>query len=150
MYIKETNGTDRDFHVLISELEQHLNMLAGGEENRQEYMPHNALHDIHDVFIAYIDENPVGCASFKQYEEGVAELKRVYVKPDYRGKGIAEQLVNTVSAAAGKKGFQTLILETGKTFTAAVNLYQKLGFVITDHYEPYIGMEDSVCMRKEL
>jgi putative acetyltransferase len=46
-----------------------LNDLVGGEENRAEYVPYNALDDIHDAIVVYDEDISVGCASFKKYDD---------------------------------------------------------------------------------
>lgn len=81
-----TDGCNQDFILLCHLLDDYLNDIVGGEENRKQYLPYNTLEDIHDVVLAYQDDYPIGCASFKFYENGVAEVKRVYVRKEYRGK----------------------------------------------------------------
>ena len=74
-----TDGSSLDFMELCHELDDFLNELVGGEENRAEYIPYNQLDDIHNVIVAYDDE--------------CAEVKRVFVKEEYRNKGIANELM---------------------------------------------------------
>ena len=64
-----TNGGNPDFIELCHSLDNFLNELVGGEENRAEYIPYNQLDDIHDVIDAYDDDIPVGIASFKKYDD---------------------------------------------------------------------------------
>ena len=80
------NGENPDFIELCRGLDDFLNELVGGEENRAEYIPYNRLCDIHDAIIAYDGEIPVGCAAFKKYDDECAEVKRVFIKPEYRGQ----------------------------------------------------------------
>ncbi len=96
MNLLDTDGTNPDFMSLCSMLDAHLNALAGGEENRSEYMPLNKLDDIHDAFVLYDGALPVGCASFKEYEAGTAEVKRVFVREEYRGRGLSRLLMQAV------------------------------------------------------
>lgn len=70
---------------LCHELDDFLNELVGGEENRAEYILYNQLDDIHNVVVTY-DDIPVGSASFKKYDDECAEVKRVFVKEEYRNK----------------------------------------------------------------
>ncbi|MDD2437519.1 MAG: hypothetical protein PHG27_12500 [Massilibacteroides sp.] len=62
-----TNGENPDFVNLCELLDKNLNEI-NGKERQEIYAQYNLLHDIHDVWIAYENNNPVGCASFKQYE----------------------------------------------------------------------------------
>ena len=150
MEITYTDGTNRDFICLCRELDDHFNRLAGGEENRKEYVQHNLLSDIHDVFVIYESNTPVGCAAFKYYSEGIAEVKRVYIKPGFRGRGLSKMLMDTVEQKAREEGYKTLILETGKSFDEAVGLYSGIGYTVIDNYGQYRCMPESVCMQKDI
>ncbi len=150
MDIKYTDGSDKDFVLLCHMLDENLNELAGGEKQREEYHRYNTLEHIRDVFVAYDGEIPAGCASFKFYEEKVAEVKRVFVRQEYRGRGLSRQLMEQVENKAREQGYRSLILETGKPLTAAIGLYSSLGYQVIDNYAQYKCMSLSVCMKKEL
>ena len=145
-----TNGKNQDFVYLCSELDNALNELAGGFDNRSQYVEHNQLDDIHDVYIAYEGYAPIGCASFKQFEDGIAEAKRVYVSSGHRGKGIAKKLMELIEVEAKKQGFHTMILETGRKMSVANGLYKNLGYSIMPNYGVYETMEASICFSKKL
>lgn len=95
-----TDGNNADFVALCHGLDDFLNEIAGGEENRAEYILHNSLEGIHDVVIAYDGDVPVGCVSFKRYNEECAEVKRVFVRPEYRGVGVSKTLMKLLEDAA--------------------------------------------------
>lgn len=145
-----TDGKNVDFIYLCQQLDNHLNWLAGGEEHRTQYVQHNTLEKIQDAYVAYHGEQPVGGGAFRFYEEGVAEVKRVFVLPEYRGKKVASALMKCIEEKAKEKGFHTLRLETGADFADAVALYTKLGYTVVENYGQYKGMEQSVCMEKKL
>lgn len=88
-----TDGCNKDFVDLCHDLDDFLNKLVGGEENRSEYVQYNTLVDIHDVVVAYDDEKAIGSASFKKYDDECAEVKRVFIKEGYRGKGISKTIM---------------------------------------------------------
>ncbi|MGL5434524.1 MAG: GNAT family N-acetyltransferase [Lachnospiraceae bacterium] len=150
MIVRYTDGTDSDFIELCYQLDTYLNNLVGGEENRAEYIPHNALHDIHDVWVAYESNVPIGCASYKKISSNTAELKRVFVCAEYRGNKIAEQLILELESKARQQGYRRLVLETGEPLIAATHLYRKLGYRVIDNYGPYVDMPESICMEKQL
>lgn len=75
MRFKYTDGGNADFITLCHELDEFLNEIAGGEENRAEYIPYNQLNDIQDVIVAYDNELPVGSASFKNMIMSVRRLR---------------------------------------------------------------------------
>ena len=150
MEIKYTNGEDKDFILLCQLLDDNLDELVGGKKQREGYDQYNKLEHIHDVYVIYDKELPVGCAAFKYYEEGVAEVKRVYVRPEYRGQGLSKLLMEQVESKAKEQGYQKLILETGKPLKAAQGLYTKMGYHSIENYGQYRNMPLSVCMSKEM
>lgn len=150
MRIINTDGKNEDFIALCARLDEHLNYIMGGEKQRAVYAPFNTLGEIHDAFVAYEDDKPAGCAAFKRYSEGVAEVKRVFVRPEYRGKGIARFLMTELTATAKRQGYNALILETGRPLEAAIRLYESIGFEVIENYGQYKSLPDSVCMKKEI
>jgi GNAT superfamily N-acetyltransferase len=145
-----TDGTNRDFVFLCGRLDDYLNEIVGGEKQREQYIQYNTLEHIHDVVLAYEDSIPVGCAAFKEYGPGVAEMKRVFLQKEYRGTGAAKQMMALIEQRAKEKGYTKLILETGKPLAAATKLYQKIGFRRIENYGQYRDMKDSICMAKEI
>lgn len=150
MRFEYTDGCNTDFIELCRGLDNFLNELVGGEENRTAYIPYNKLDDIHDVILAYDGDIPVGSASFKKYDDESAEVKRVFIKQEYRGRGISNKLMELLEDAAREKGFRYLILESGEPLVAAMALYRKIGYEAIPNYGQYVDMADSVCMRKKI
>lgn len=142
MRFEYTDGNNKDFIELCHGLDDFLNELVGGEENRAEYIPYNQLDDIHDVIIAYDDDIPVGSASFKKYDDECAEVKRVFIKQEYRGKGISNTLMELLENAARKQGYHYLILESGEPLVAAMALYRKIGYILDCCYIAKNGAGD--------
>ena len=145
-----TDGGSLDFMELCHELDDFFNELVGGEENRAEYIPYNQLDDIHNVIVAYDDDIPVGSVSFKKYDDECAEVKRVFVKEEYRNKGIANELMELLENTAREQGYRYLILESGAPLVAAMALYRKIGYKVIPNYGQYREMPNSICMKKEL
>ena len=150
MRFEYTDSYNKDFIALCHELDCFLNELVGGEENRSEYIQYNKLDDTLAVVIAYDKDMPVGSASFKRYDDESAEVKRVFVKKEYRGQGISIELMKKLEARAHEKGFKYFILESGEPLVAAMSLYRKFGYKVIPNYGQYVDMEESICMKKEL
>ncbi len=150
MEIIETNGENRDFVTLCRLLDDNLNRIVGGEKQRVQYNQYNQLEDIHDVFIIYDQNLPIACASFKYHEKGTAEVKRVFVREEYRGRGLSLLLMKRLEEKAKMQGYQNLILETGNMLTHAMGLYKKIGFMVIENYGQYKNMKESICMGKLL
>lgn len=150
MRFEYTDGKDENFIVLCHELDDFLNELVGGEENRTEYIPYNKPDDIHDAVIVYDGDVLVGGAGFKRYDDECAEVKRVFIRQDYRGRGISNRLMELLEDAARKQGYRYFILESGEPLIAAMALYRNIGYKVIPNYGQYKDMADSICMRKEL
>jgi len=146
--IKRTDSNDPDFQSLVVLLDADLANRDG--ELHAVYSPHNKLKYIDTVLTAYLDDVPVGCGAFKAFNDTSVEVKRMFVKPDARGNGIAKLVLKELELWAAEKGFIYTTLETGKKNPEAVNLYQKQGYHLIDNYGPYIGMDNSICMQKTL
>jgi len=145
-----TSAVTEDFLKLCQSLDDYLNELAGGEKNRMEYVPLNKTDDIRDVVVAYDGDVPVGGAGFKRFDERSAEVKRMFVKPEYRGKGVAKGILELIEQKAKEAGYERLVLETGGFLTAANQLYKGIGFLVIPNYGSYADMPESVCMEKLL
>jgi GNAT superfamily N-acetyltransferase len=146
----DTDGNNKDFVILCGMLDDYLFKIVGGEKQRKQYAQYNGLEDIHDVILLYDEDIPVACAGFKYYTGGTAEIKRVFMKEEYRGKGLSKELLRRLEEKAKERGYEKLILETGKHLLQAISLYTKLGYEITENYGQYKNMKESVCMSKSL
>ncbi|MCI9642925.1 MAG: GNAT family N-acetyltransferase [Eubacterium sp.] len=145
-----TDGSNVGFIKLCHGLDDFLNEIVGGEENRAEYIPYNTLYNIHNVIVAYDNDIPIGCAAFKKYDAECAEVKRVFIKQEYRGRGISNKLMELLEEYARKEGYLYFILESGEPLVAAMSLYRKIGYKVIANYGQYKDMPDSICMKKKL
>jgi len=94
---------------------------------------------------------PVGCGAVRLIAPDTGELKRMYMAPSVRGKGLAKQLVAALEAEARALGAKRLVLETGVRQLAALALYRGAGFQPIPLYGEYcLSPETSVCLGKEL
>jgi GNAT superfamily N-acetyltransferase len=80
------------------------------------------------VFLATDEGRIGGCGALKMLSEEIAELTRVYVRPDFRGKGIGRAIVERILATAREQGYKTICLETAIFMTEAHALYRSFGF----------------------
>lgn len=93
---------------------------------------------------------PIGCAGVIPYDADTGEVKRVYVDPKYRGKGLSAALMAALEAYARDLGYHRLWLETGDLQPAAIHLYEKIGYERIPCYGHYADHDDSVCFEKAL
>ena len=146
----KTNGADKVFGKLCEHLNQELEELIGKKKQNEQYDQYNTLEAINDVVLVYEGEKAIGCAAYKPFDEETAELKRVFVDKDYRGKGIAKELLRRIEADARISGYRFMALETGTLLQDARELYTRSGYKLIPNFEPYVNMPQSICMRKKI
>jgi len=146
--IIRTNSENPDFHLLTKQLDITLCEIYGTKQ--EDYEEYNRIVDLDTIVLAYLDKIPVGCGCFKKMNEDSVEIKRMYVLPENRGKGIASRILYEIETWAIELNYTYAALETGKKQQNAINLYQNLGYTITNNYGQWEGMEQSVCMMKSL
>lgn len=101
--------------------------------------------------VVYLDGVPVGCGALRVLDADTAELKRMYVRPEERGRGLGRQLVAALETEARAMGARRLVLETGIRQAAALALYRATGFEPIPLYGEYRSSpETSVCLGKEV
>jgi len=86
------------------------------------------------VLIAREADAVAGAIAYRMFEPGVCEMKRLYVRPGYRGRGLARDLANELIADARERGYRTMLLDTLASMQAARALYRDLGFVPVEPY----------------
>lgn len=145
--LKRTNSEDLDFQKLTREFDEYLIDIDGNE--RDFFAQFNNIY-IQNVIIVYENEEAIGCGAFKEYEPNVAEIKRMFVNPNHRNKGVARMILQELIHWSKEEHFTSAILETAQKLKPAIALYQKFGFEITPNYGQYINVESSVCMKKIL
>jgi len=150
MEYRFADGLDADFALLCAELDECLEELVGGKFDRSQYTQYNQTDDIHDVILVYDQNEPVGCVSYKKYDSETAEVKRVFIRLQYRGQGISKIMLKKLEMRAVEQGYRAFILEAGELLVSAMKLYEALGYVIIPNYGQYAEMPDSICMRKYL
>lgn len=102
-------------------------------------------------FVARDDGQPVGCGAVRLLDAQTAELKRMYVAPEHRGRGVGRALVAELEAEARRLGATRIVLETGVRQDRALALYRSCGFEVIPLYGEYVqSPETSVCMGKSL
>ena len=143
-----TNSDNLHFRDLVALLDRDLQIRDGDEHSF--YAQFNKIDKIRHVVVAYENGEAVGCGAIKEYENGVAEIKRMFVKPERRGCGIAGSILSELESWANELNFSECILETGWKQPEAIGLYQKSGYETIPNYGQYAGIENSVCMRKSV
>ena len=147
---KDTDGEDPDFAMLCNKLDCDLDEMVGKKFERSQYEQYNKRDSIHDVIVAYQKGKPVACGAFKMYDEGHAELKRIYTEPSNRNMGLGVEMIRRLEAKAKIIGYRWCILETGKPLEAACHVYKKTGYTVIPNYGQYVEMPNSICMKRKI
>ena len=143
-----TDSDNTDFTTLVRMLDADLAVRDG--EDHAFYAQFNKTNKIRFVVVAYLNEIPIGCGAIKEFADDTMEVKRMFVLPEHRGKGFASSVLAELEKWAKEMLFTTCVLETGKRQPEAISLYKHNGYRITENYGQYMGMENSICFRKEL
>ena len=146
--IRRVTSEDSDFIQLVKMLDQDLNVRY--DKQQEAYDVYNKIESIATVVVAYLNEKSVGCGCFKKYDETTIEIKRMFVKPEMRGRGIAKKILDDLELWGMQLGFMRAILETGKNQPEAIGLYKRHGYSTIPNYDQYADMPNSVCMEKHL
>ena len=127
-------GLDLSFQDFQDELEE----LPG------EYSPAEGA-----ILLARDEDKTVGCVALRKIDETTCEMKRLYVKPEYRGEGLGRKLSKSIIEKARDKGYEKMKLDTLTTLKEANELYRSLGFEECEPYR-YNPLEDALYMELEL
>ena len=133
---------------LIAELDAVLNPHYP-PESRHGYSVEKLIQQGVAFFVVYHDGLPAGCGGVQLFAD-YAELKRMFVRPQFRGLGLGKRLVTHLSEYAHQHGMRVLRLETGIAQTEAIALYQGFGFQRIPPFGDYREDPVSLCFEKQL
>ncbi len=145
---RRTTSADSEFQSLVTLLDAELAITDG--EDAAFYAQLNKTDNMNYTMVAYVDGRPVGCGAVRPFDAHTMEIKRMYVVPDHRRTGVASTVLRELEKWAKELGNKYCVLETGKRQPEAIALYLRMGFSIIPNYGKYIGMDNSVCFRKQL
>lgn len=140
-----TNSDNKDFQKLTGLFDEFLIDIDGDEKDF--FAQFNQIY-IKNVVVFYENEIPLGCGAFKKLDSQTAELKRMFVLPEGRGKGIATKILTELEIWAKALNCTSCQLETSQKLENAITLYRKFGYKDIPNYGQYIGVETSMCMKK--
>jgi GNAT superfamily N-acetyltransferase len=135
-----------DFRELVTMLDADLAQRYGALQTS--YDQYNAIEALDTVVILHMDRKPAACGSFKPYDEATVEIKRMFVRPECRGKGLAGMVLQELERWAQESGYTHAILETGRKQAEAIRLYQKHGYELIANYGQYKEIANSICYKK--
>ncbi|EOI06966.1 hypothetical protein UAY_00308 [Enterococcus moraviensis ATCC BAA-383] len=147
--IEKVDVTNLDLLKLIDELNAFFDQ-EWGTEVAKGYQNHHNLTEMACAVVAYEGDTAVGCGCWKLLDEQIPEIKRMYVKQNSRNNGTAGAIIQLLEADILGKGYQQVVLETGKEMVNAIRFYEKQGYQMIPNYGEFVGDERCVCMKKTL
>jgi putative acetyltransferase len=148
--ISEVDKSDSGLLWLVSELDAFQNALYSAESNHCLDLPKVTDEQLRCIIVRDEGGLPAGCGALLFHENGSAEIKRVYIRPEYRGRKLGEQIVSAIETIASEKNLSLLQLETGIHQQPAIELYRRCGYEICNAFPPYATDPLSVFMCKKL
>lgn len=148
MQITRTNSQNNDFITLVRELDAFLAVIDGDEHAF--YAQFNQTAFLQQVVLAYENGTAIACGAMKPLDDRTVEMKRMYVRQDYRRRGMAARVLSELEEWAAELGYRQAVLETGIRQPEAIALYRREGYARIENYGQYAGVENSVCFAKQL
>ena len=142
MNIQPMSITDTIVLELFSQHDDFMIEFLG--EDSHYYSRYTESENIESVWVAYVDNLPAGCIAYRTKTDSVGEVKRLFLKKEYRGKGISKELLNILEKHAEEQGCTKLFLDTRITLEPAVSLYRATGFHIVFQQGLYVQMEKTL------
>jgi len=127
-----------DFDLGFQNFDEELANLPG------EYVPPTGC-----LLLATYQDKAAGCVALRRIDEGACEMKRLYVQPKFRRRGIGRALAEAIIERAKKAGYKRMRLDTAPTMDAAKDLYESMGFKEIDAYR-YNPLKGAVFMELTL
>ncbi|MBQ0895637.1 GNAT family N-acetyltransferase [Micromonospora sp. U56] len=145
MLIESRPSTDPEIDALVVAQQRELREADGGLDGQV-----TVAHDDIRYLAVVVDGRAVACGGVQSLDAATGELKRMYVRPAYRGRGIARQLLTALEELAFQRGHSVVCLETGVYLPAAIGLYTSCGYEPIPVYGEYVDNPYSVCFAKHL
>jgi putative acetyltransferase len=146
--ISRVTSENADFVALVKLLDADLAIRDG--EDHSFYSQFNKIDKIRHVVLAYDNGKAIGCGAIKKFDPTAMEIKRMYILPEYRKRGIASSILSELERWARELSYRRCLLETGRRQPEAISLYEKGGYKKIDNYGQYAGIENSLCFEKHL
>lgn len=140
---------------------EYTNMLIAGDPSFQEYLDiQNYEEEIKHLevkygtptgrlYLAYYEDKLAGCIGLRKIDDKNCEMKRLYVRPEFRGKHIGNQLIQKIIEDAKVIGYSYMLLDTLPFLESAIHMYKKFGFYEIESYNNS-PMDSSIYMKLNL
>jgi putative acetyltransferase len=114
------------------------------------FKPEDVLVPGSGFLVGRVERQAVACGAYRPLEPGIAEIKRMFVAPEHRGRGYSKAMLSTLERMAKESGYDTVRLETRHLQAVAIALYEGLGYLRIPNYGMYEGKQNCLCYEKVL
>ncbi len=153
MQIRITSNASHDAQLLTTEVQAEYGRRYGGDGDISPLDPAHFDPPNGVFLVGYVDDVPVAMGGWRRggpAGDTDAELKRMYVRPQFARQGHARALLAELERSAREAGITRLVLETGTAQPEAIALYRSSGYVTVEPFGFYAGYDDSVHLAKAL
>ena len=153
--IVEASPDSPEAVALINELDEYLNRLPYPKRSRHAYSIDKLIREGVAFFVAHHEGNSAACGGIKLFDGEYGEVKRMYVRPVYRGLGLGKAMLDHLADYARERKVKLLRLETGIYQTEAIGLYDRYGFKRRPPFGGYLEdpmtlfFEKTIASRKQ-
>jgi GNAT superfamily N-acetyltransferase len=147
--ITQEQPDSADAVQLVEELQTHLESFYA-PENRHGFSVERLVAEGVMFFVLRADGEPAGCGGIKIFGKEFGELKRMYVRPEFRGRGYGTLILDQLADYARSVGVDVLRLETGLHQQDAIRMYERAGFRRIPAFGPYKDDGVSLCYEKRI
>jgi GNAT superfamily N-acetyltransferase len=149
--VEAVDPRHEDALALLDEAAREARRLYADRIHPDAPWPTNAAAEPRSTYlVARLAARTAGCAALRPYDSHTAEVRRIYVLPAFRRRGIARTLLVCLERHAAELGYTRLLLQTGDRQLAAIALYEAVGYRRTSGFGAHIGDPTSVCFEKHL
>ena len=146
MQLRCVQAGDRDYKMLADLLDAYYFDVVG--DIQKKYALENRPESFACRLVMYDQQIPVGCGCWKAVGTDTAEIKRIFVLPAYRRKGVASAILSALEEDIVRSGRSRIILETARATPASIAFYQALQYREICNYGSPAGEEHAVCFEK--
>ena len=147
--LRAVSYDDAVAQLLVERVQQEYVTRYGGPDGAvvdpSEFRPPRGL-----FLVAEVDGVPAGCGAWRAHAPGIAEIKRVYVEPAFRRRGLAQLIVEALEKSAARSGNRSVVLNSGNRQPEALALYRGAGYVPVPGYGLYADAPGAVFLGKDL
>ncbi len=148
MELRFVDAENADFAALANKLDAYYFTLVGDVHLR--YAKYNKPCLFGCRVVAYVNGRAAGCGAWKQVDGRTAEVKRIYIEPEFRRQGVATAVIGAVERDMAAHGYTRAILETAPMTGDSASLYLRLGYREIAYYGSPAGAENCRCFEKDL